>query len=46
MGKTERETKFLSRFEESIQEEEEVQPQSKIHFERNRLVEVQKEETV
>ncbi len=45
MGRVERKTRFLSRFEESVQEEA-VQAQSKIRFERNHLMEAQKEETV
>ncbi len=45
MGKVEEETRSLLHFEEQVQEEV-AQPQSKTCFERNHLMEVQKEETV
>ncbi len=45
MGKVEEEMRFLPHFEEPVQEEA-VQPQSKIRFERNHLMEAQKEEMV
>ncbi len=45
MGKVEGEMRFLPHFEEPVQEEA-VQPQSKVHFERNCLVEMQKEEMI
>ncbi len=45
MGKVEEEMRLLPHFEEPVQEEA-VRPQSKACFERNCLVEAQKEEMV